>query len=154
MKIQYIENILFPSSSPDQTLRTSDLKNTLFFKTYDKSVENSPCHEVPHRVRRSDCAAACDQCRLTVHRLQVLHVQGAGAAGAGSGRHRWEQVGRVRATVAREQSHLVVVLCRGQAGVRGWRRGTANQVSERENEVKVSGQERGGVEANREERND
>lgn len=64
------------------------------------------------------------QCRLTLHRLQVLHVQGAGAGGAGCSGHRGEQVGRVGAAVARQQSHLVVVLSRGQTCVRGWSRRT------------------------------
>lgn len=51
-------------------------------------------------------------------------MQGTGAGGAGCGGHRREQVGRVGAAVARQQSHLVVVLGRGQTCVRGWSRRT------------------------------
>lgn len=48
-------------------------------------------------------------------------MQGAGAAGPGRGCHRREKVGRVRAAVARQQSHRMVVL-RCQTRVRRWSR--------------------------------
>ena len=66
-----------------------------------------------------------DERKLTLHCLQVLHVQGAGAAGTSCGSHWRKQVSSVRATVTREQRHLVVVLSCGQACMRGWSRGTA-----------------------------
>ncbi|MEQ2181908.1 hypothetical protein GOODEAATRI_016499 [Goodea atripinnis] len=50
--------------------------------------------------------------RLSYH-SSVLHVQGIGAARPGWRRHRREKVCRVRAAVACQQSHLVVVLGRG-----------------------------------------
>lgn len=78
----------------------------------------------------SPCVHVRAPCRLTVHGLQVLHVQGTGVAGTGCGRHGGEQVSCVGAPVACQQSHLVIVLSCGQTCVRGW------------SKTKVSGQQR------------
>jgi len=82
--------------------------------TLDQLDLTSP-HGTCNRWSRVSGVMACvSKTRLTLHRLQVLHVQGGGAAHAGRGRHGRQQVGGVRAAVARQQSHLVVVLGRGQ----------------------------------------
>lgn len=126
------------------------------------SAKNSHSHTIPHRIMTLDlmsnymihfgeqhgssdsgwsvCVCVCvrglscvqDQCRLTIHCLEVFHVQGTGTAGAGRGCHRRKQVGRVRAAVARQQSHLVVVLSCGQTCVRGWRGGTFRSVKRKQ----------------------
>lgn len=54
---------------------------------------------------------------LTLHGVQVFQVRGGGARCTSRGGQGRQQVGGVRAAVARQQGHLVVVLCCGQAGV-------------------------------------
>lgn len=57
------------------------------------------------------------QATLTFHGVQVFHVGRGRSARTGRGGQGGQQVGGVRATVARQQGHLVVVLGRGQATV-------------------------------------
>lgn len=68
-------------------------------------------------------------------------MQGRGAGGAGRGRHGREQVGGVRAPVARQQGHLVVVLGRGQTRVRGCRGRTIASARRRPEIVKGTDKE-------------
>lgn len=61
--------------------------------------------------------ATLRQATLTFHGVQIFHVGGGRSTGAGRGGQGGQQVGGVRATVARQQGHLMVVLGCGQATV-------------------------------------
>lgn len=92
---------------------------------------------IPYAIINCAISHVYNQCRLTLHCLQVFHVQGASAAGASCGRHRGEKVSRVRASVARQKSHLVVVLGCGQTCVRGWSRRTIGSAKWKQGTQKV-----------------